>query len=133
MMSSLSGPVGINKEITESLAAMEELGDAAEPDTLVGLVSREFTSPDQINTLGDKPRERDRAACATRVLESLKILNEKENYEETLAYKEFVVAVSTRVANAAIDGGFMSIGGIAVTEEEQMTLDLIAAALAYTP
>ncbi len=132
MMSSLSGPVGINKELEALHLAMHELGDEAGPDSLVGLVSREFHSPEQINSLG---ANRDNATALMRdaCLESLRILNEKETYEETLSYKEFVVSVSTRVANAAIDGGFLSIGGIPVTEEEQLTLDLIAAALAYTP
>ncbi len=132
MMSSLSGPVGINKEIAELLTAMQELGGAAEPDSLVGLVSREFTSPEQINELG-ATRENAAAMMRDACLGSLRILNEKETYDETQAFKEFVVNVSTRVANAAIDGGFMSIGGKAVTKEEQMTLNLIAAALAYQP
>lgn len=132
MMSSLSGPVGINKELDALHLALHELGEAAEPDSLVGLVSREYHSPDEINTLGAN-RENATALMRDACLKSLQILNEKENYEETLSYKEFVVAVSTRVANAAIDGGFMSIGGKPVTDEEQMTLDLIAAALAYTP
>lgn len=132
MMSSLSGPVGINKELDALHRAMHELGEAAEPDSLVGLVSREHNSTDQINALGAN-RENAAALMRDACLQTLQILNTKETYNETLAYKEFVMNVSTRVANAAIDGGIMSIGGIPVTPEEQMTLDLIAAALAYTP
>ena len=132
MMSALSGPVGINKEITALIEAMTEYGHAAEPDSLIGLVSREFHSPEQINTLG---ANRNNAMSLVRdaCLEALRILNEKETYEETLAYKEFVVIVATHVAQAAIDGGFMSIGGTPISPEEKMTLDLIAAALAYQP
>lgn len=132
MMSSLSGPVGINKELDALHRAMHELGEAAEPDSLVGLVSREHNSADQLDALGAN-RENATALMRDACLQTLQILNAKENYNETLAYKGFVMNVSTRVANAAIDGGIMSIGGIPVTPEEQMTLDLIAAALAYTP
>ncbi|MCC7160917.1 MAG: DUF937 domain-containing protein [Anaerolineae bacterium] len=132
MMSSFSGPVGINKEIAALHRAMHELGDAAQPDSLVGLVSHEHTSPDQINDLGAN-RTNATALMRDACLQTLKILNEKETYEETLSYKEFVVGVATRVAHAAIDGGFLSIGGTPVTKQEQQTLDLIAAALAFTP
>lgn len=130
MMSALSGPVGLNKEITALIEGMTEYGQAAEPDSLVGLISREFTIPEQINTLGanrNNAMNLARDAC----LEALAILNAKETYEETLAYKEFVVNVATHVAQAAMDGGFMSIGGTPISAEEKMTLDLIAAALAY--
>lgn len=132
MMSSLSGPVGINKEIQALIEAMEEFGGAAEPDSLVGIVSRQFTSPEQITTLG---ATRTNAASLMRdaCLETLKILTEKETHEEAHAYKQFVLDVATHVAEAAIDGGFMSIGGKPVSSDEQMTLDLIAAALAYQP
>lgn len=132
MMSALSGPIGLNKEISALLEAMAEYGQSAEPDSLIGLVSREFHSPEQINTLGanrSNALNLARDAC----LEALRILNEKDTYEEALEYKEFVVNVATHVAQAAIDGGIMSIGGTPVSPEEQMTLDLIAAALAYQP
>lgn len=132
MMSSLSGPVGVNKEIEALLEAMEEYGAAAEPDSLVGIVSRQFTSPDQITTLGAN-RENASSMMRDACLESLKILTAKESHEEVQSYKKFVLDVSTHVAEAAIDGGFMSIGGKAVSDEEKQTLDLIAAALAYTP
>ncbi len=130
MMSSLSGPVGINKEIRALLEAMDEFGHQAEPDSLVGLVSHEYNSPAHITSLG---ANRENAATLMRdaCLETLRILNEKETYDEKVAYKEFVVNVATRVASAAIDGGIMSIGGTAISPEEQQTLDLIAAALAY--
>lgn len=130
MMSALSGPIGLNKEIIALIEGMTEYGQAAEPDSLVGLVSHEFRSPEQINTLGanrSNAMNLARDAC----LEALAILNAKETYEETLAYKEFVVNVATHVAQAAVDGGFMSIGGTPISAEEKMTLDLIAAALAY--
>lgn len=132
MMSSLSGPVGINKEITALLEAMAELGEAAETDSLVGLVSREYNSPEQIAELGAN-RENATTMMRDACLETLRILNEKETYDETIAYKQFVVQVATRVAEAAVDGGLMSIGGKPVSDEEQMTLDLLAAALAYQP
>ncbi len=132
MMSALSGPVGLNKEISALLEAQSELGALVEPDSLVGLVSREIYSPEQISALG---ANRGNAMNLTRdaCLDVVKILNEKETHEEIVAYKKFVVDVATRVASTAIDGGIMSIGGKPINDDEKMTLDLIAAALAYQP
>jgi hypothetical protein len=132
MMSALSGPFGLNKEIGALLDAMQEYGQAAEPDSLVGLVSLEFHNAEQITALG---ANRENALALTRdaCLNTLRILNEKEAYDETVAYKQFVVDVATRVAQASNDGGILGIGGKPVSKEEQMTLDLIAAALAYQP
>jgi hypothetical protein len=132
MMSSLSGPVGLSKEIAALIVALQELGAQADPDSLVGLVSRAYTSPEQITALGAN-RENAQALTRDACLEALRILTEKETYDESRAYKAFVVGVATRVAQAAIDGGIMSMGGIPVSPEEQLTLDLIAAALAYEP
>lgn len=132
MMSSLSGPVGLSKEIAALIIAMQELGANADPDSLVGLVSRAYNSPEQITSLGAH-RENATALARDACLEALRILTEKETYDESHAYKAFVVNVSERVAKAAIDGGIMSMGGKPVSADEQMTLDLIAAALAYQP
>lgn len=132
MMSALSGPVGINKEISALIEAMEEFGEAAEPDSLVGIVSRQFTSPEQITKLGAN-RENATPMMRDACLEAVRILTEKESHEEAQAYKQFVVNVAARVAEAAIDGGIMSMGGKPISDEEQTVLDLIAAALAYQP
>lgn len=130
MMSSLSGPIGINKEIAALITALEEYGHSAEPDSLVGLVSHAFNRPAYISTLGAN-RENAVSLMRDACLECLRILNEKEAHQETQAYKQFVVDVATRVASAARDGGILSIGGRPISDQEQMTLDLIAAALAY--
>lgn len=132
MMSSLSGPVGISKEIRALLEAMDEYGHQAEPDSLVGLISHEYNTAAHIGALGAN-RENAAALMRDACFAALRVLNEKETYDEKLAYKQFVVNVAARVATAAIDGGIMSIGGRLVSREEQQTLDLIAAALAYQP
>ncbi len=132
MMSALSGPVGLSKEMDALMQAMVEADTTQAPDSLVGLVSRQFYDPEQISELGANPTNAlsmARDAC----LQALAILNEKALPEETLAYKQFVVNVATQVAQASNDGGILGIGGKPISDEEQMTLDLIAAALAYTP
>ncbi|MBI4670527.1 MAG: DUF937 domain-containing protein [Chloroflexi bacterium] len=132
MMTALSGPVGINKEYVALRQALADSRAANDPDSLVGLVSREYNDPAQIDALGVTqknavPMVRD--AC----LQALAILNDKATHEEIVGYKKLVVTVSARVAHAANDGGIMSIGGKPVSADEQVTLDFIAAALAYTP
>lgn len=131
MMAALSGPVGLSQEIDALIEAMEQHGAEAEPDSLVGLVSREFSDPEQINALGaNRTNALEMARDAS--LQALAILNEKALYDETLAYKKFVMDVATHVAQATNDGGVLGIGGTPVSDDEQMTLQFIAAALAYS-
>lgn len=132
MLAAWSGPRGLQKEFDALQAAMAECGGAHEPDALVGLVSATLTGPAQLDALGitqANAMSLTRDAC----LDALAILNDKATHEEIVAYKEFVVSVATRVAQAAKDGGVLGIGGAPVSADEQITLDMIAAALAYTP
>jgi len=132
MLAAWSGPRGLQLEFDALQTAMAECGGEHEPDSLVGLVSDPLTGPAQLDALGvtqANAMSLTRDAC----LDALAILNDKATHEEIVAYKEFVVSVATRVAEAAKDGGVLGIGGAPVSAAEQATLDLIAAALAYAP
>ncbi|MCI0476350.1 MAG: DUF937 domain-containing protein [Anaerolineales bacterium] len=132
MLAAWSGPRGLQKEFDALQTAMAECGRAHDPDSLVGLVGLTLTGPAQLDALGVTQAN---AMSLTRdgCLDALAILNDKATHEEILAYKEFIVAVAQRVAQAARDGGIFSVGGKPVSADEQAMLDLIAAALAYTP
>jgi hypothetical protein len=53
----------------------------------------------------------------------------KSSHMEALAYKEFVYTTALKVAEAAKEEGFMSIGGVAITSQERALLNEIARAL----
>lgn len=132
MASAWSGPRGVTKEVNALLDAVMDTSKHADADTLVGLISRNVTNPETVDELGvtrDNASEIARDAC----LDAVAILNDKATHNEIVAYKEFVMKAATQVASATNDGGVFGFGGKPISAEEQRTLDLIAAALAYEP
>ena len=57
------------------------------------------------------------------------LLGQKSNPEEATAFKGWLVEMAGNVASAAKEGGFMGIGGTAVTEAETAALKEVAEAL----
>lgn len=53
----------------------------------------------------------------------------KAPQQDAQAYKDFVYATARKVAEAAKEGGFMGIGGVAISAEEKSLLDDISKAL----
>jgi hypothetical protein len=64
---------------------------------------------------------------------AVRLLEERAAPAETDAYKQFVMHMATRVAQASVDGGILGLGGVRITIEERSALREIAAALRYTP
>lgn len=132
MAAAWSGPRGITQEVNALLEAVMETARKADADTLVGLVSRNVTNPETVDELG-VTRENATAIARDACLDAVAVLNDKAEYEEIAAYKEFVMTAATHVAQATNDGGVFGFGGKPISADEQATLDLIAAALAYEP
>ena len=132
MMTDLSGPVGLNKEYAALLQALEAAAAANEPDSLVSLAARTFNEPAQIDALG-VTQTNAQTMLRDGSLQTLAILNAKATHEEIHAYKKMVMEVARSVAQAAMDGGTLGIGRKPVSANEQSALDMLAAALAYTP
>ncbi len=61
------------------------------------------------------------------------LLVEKASAIEAAEYREWVMSVARATAEAAKEGGFLGIGGEAVSADEQQALDDIAAALGAEP
>ena len=64
---------------------------------------------------------------------AISILRNTATPEETDAYKTFVMTVAQAVAGAHKEGGFLGIGGAAVSDAENQALDAISAALGDAP
>jgi hypothetical protein len=62
------------------------------------------------------------------IREGLAIVSQRSP-ADTQAYRDMVMNVAKRSAEAAKEGGFLGIGGTLVSQEEQRTIDEISAAL----
>ncbi len=51
------------------------------------------------------------------------LLDQKALPDEVLAYKQMLMQVAERAANAAKEGGFLGFGGVKVSEAEQTFLN----------
>jgi hypothetical protein len=55
--------------------------------------------------------------------QSAAIVDAKASAEEALAYKQWLLGISQAVAEAGREGGFLGIGSVRVSEQEQVVLD----------
>ncbi len=67
--------------------------------------------------------------ASTRLREAASVLDAKTSPDEARAYREFVLTVAEAVANANREGGFVGIGGKAVSDREEAALDELRATL----
>ncbi len=85
----------------------------------------------------DRKRFGSREELHTKGLEQLgqavALLEEKATPEEVETYKQFVITLAQRVAEANKEGGFLGIGGEKVSDAEQARLAEIAATLGVEP
>jgi hypothetical protein len=125
-----SGPIGVLKE---SLAVTRALTDASGddiPEVITSLVA-EFRSGairPQMPTLPYTDRDQAKAVLLESVKAAVTAV-ESVAPTEVEAYKRWIVAAATRVANAAKEGGFLGIGGTLISAEEQAALTELATAL----
>lgn len=61
--------------------------------------------------------------------DAVALLDQKATPEEVEEYKQFVLSLATKVANAHKEGGFLGAGGKPVSEAEQAALDEIKSTL----
>ena len=118
--------------IRESLAvgkvyakARQEHGESDLLDELVA--APPSPDPGQLRSSGDIGQ-----LSTDRLVEALRILEEKASAEEVEAYRRFVIAVAQAAASAHREGGFLGVGGKDVSDEEQRALDDLAATLKPT-
>ncbi|HET6830317.1 MAG TPA: hypothetical protein VFH44_03105 [Solirubrobacterales bacterium] len=70
-----------------------------------------------------------KAAATDRVREAKETLAAKADESDVVAYREFILAVAQRVAEADKSGGFLGMGGERVTAAETAAIEEIRAAL----
>lgn len=139
MGSSLSGPIGLVKEMMAGVNTAIEAGKQAAPDSLF----HELWSEQNMKVQQDKMQQETKESTAgaqnmdqakAKMLDELKasvgIVSAKGSPEEVAAFKKLLSEAAANVANAAKEGGFMGIGGTLVNDAEKSALSDLQSALA---
>jgi hypothetical protein len=85
------------------------------------------TAPSLNPATSPKAPEDIRNAALAELRRAVRTLDRIAQDDELVEYKRFVYALAESVAAAHKEGGFLGIGGTAVSENEQQALDAIAA------
>jgi hypothetical protein len=146
--SDVSGPVGTIKEMMANARA-RVAGRSNYPDNAIicaivpefdgradaMAVARDIRSRQQqeYKAAGVESRDDMRDHAIEQAAKVNVLLTEKAEPNEAAEYREWVMSVAQATAEAAKEGGFLGIGGVRVSPDEQRTLDEIAAALGAEP
>lgn len=68
-----------------------------------------------------------------KIAEAVRVLESKAASDEVEAYRQFALTVAQKAAEADKSGGFLGVGGEAVTEKERTVIGEVATALGTTP
>jgi hypothetical protein len=138
MGSSLSGPIGLVKEMMAGVETAIEAGKRAPAGSLFSTLWSEQNMKAQQDKLQQETKEstqgaKDMAEAKAKMLQDIQgavaIMSAKGSPDEVQAYKQLVVQVAEKVADAAKEGGFMGIGGVQVNEAEQHAIADIRGAI----
>lgn len=128
-----SGPVGVIKEMFAAGKVLAETKAKGGQNTLVDAIMSELSTaegraqaqPSELS--GKSPDEARRVALDG--LRQIAGLVERKAPAEADGFKRWLLALSTRVAEASKEGGFLGFGGTQVSEQEKTALTDTAKAL----
>jgi len=136
---SAADPSGIFGAIKESASAVREMVESLKEDSTLELMGAMLADrsipgmPDPRTLVGEGSREQQmenfKAAVLGRVREAANLVSQKASPEEAKAYKQMVMDVAEKAANAAKEGGFLGFGGVLVSTAEESFLNEVRAAL----
>ena len=136
MAVSPSGAIGMTQEVMALRKSMTEGLQTAKQPVLVAMRQR-VQSKDAMEAIWEDAGHafsnrwdaaNVRQAAITSCQEAIALLK-KMSPQDAQAYKDFVYMTALRVAEAAKEGGFMGIGGVAVSAEEKSLLNDISRTL----
>ena len=138
MGSSLSGPVGLVKEMMSGVETAMKVAKESAPDSVLHTLFSEENMKAQQNKMQQETKESTAGAqnmdqAKAKMLQDVKgavaILESKGSPDEVQDYKKLIVSVAENVANAAKEGGFMGMGGTIVNDAEKTAIAEIKTAL----
>jgi hypothetical protein len=128
-----SGPFGVVKEmfaVAKVLADVKAHGASNElMKTLVADLetgARDQSAPAELK---GKTPDQVRSYAIENCRQAASLIEKKATPEEAQGFKQWLVSVSQRVAQAAKEGGFLGIGGTQVSEQEAATLKELSTVL----
>jgi len=135
-----SGPIGISQEVAAAVRAFEDAAETRRSNPLIAdmLVTLRDRFSAYVGKHADDPavaqidifalgRDPARAIAACR--KAGELLARKTPPDVSAEVRAWLIDLSSKVAHAAIEGGFMGMGGERVNERERAILAEIAAAL----
>ena len=127
-----SGGIGFVKEMKAVADAIFDAGEQAPAGSLVEAVVDQIKANAADRSEGPKEtiaaqEVRGRALEACRQVNL--ILQTKATAADADSYKQWLLTVARKVAEASKEGGFLGFGGVRVNESETAAIDEIAAAL----
>jgi hypothetical protein len=128
-----SGPFGVIKEL---FAVGKMLGEVKTQGTSNDLIkalvadieagARDLSAPAELK---GKTPEQVKSYAIESVRQVAALIDKKTKPDETQGFKQWLVSVAQKVAEAAKEGGFLGIGGTRVSEEEAATIKELSTTL----
>ena len=115
--------------LRESMAVGKAYAEARESSTGSALVDEIIASVGSVSPNEFSSKEQFQAEAIARIEEAKRTLDAKAGDGDVAAYRDFVLAVAQRVAEADKSGGFLGVGGERVTGHEQAAIEEVRAAL----
>ena len=119
--------------IRESLAMAKTYTELRDQHAGTELMEAILSSRPEVDPSRYRSPEDLRAEGGERLSEAVRLLEGKATPEELEAYRQFVLDVARRAAEAHKEGGFLGIGGTKVSEEEWSALEHVAASIGAEP
>jgi len=136
---SAADPSGIFGSIKEAASGMTGMVRSLQEGSNIELLKAMLADrsmpgiPDPKTMLGEGGREQQmanlKAAVLARIGEAVSLLSRKASPDEARAYKQMVMGVAEKAANASKEGGFLGFGGVRVSTAEQSFLNEVKGAL----
>jgi hypothetical protein len=115
--------------LRESMAVGKVYAEARESSTGSALVDEIVSAVNSVSPNEFPSKEQFRAAAVGEIRDARETLAAKADPEEVSTYRDFILTVIQRVAEADKSGGFLGIGGERVTAHETAAIEEIRAAL----
>lgn len=120
---SLSGPVGVVKELLAARQAIKEASKQASESSILNTLFSEANMKAQNKQMShEKPQAMNKTKQMAKIRQAISILSAKGEASEVEAYKVMLIKAAENTANASKEGGFLGIGGKRVTAEEQAVI-----------
>ena len=128
MASSPSGLTGLLAETQSIVQGLKELSAASSSGFLQEIAERLKPGAEQIPA---QPRETFKTVdeakerMLNKVRQAVFLVDSRVNADDSKAFKAMVMSVAQRTAEAALEGGFLGIGGTRVSKTEEEALSIL--------